>query len=69
VYVGSTGVYAQTDGEEVDEEAATQPTEESGRVVLEAERLPTRTRSAIVLRFAGIYGPGRLNPRAGDPGW
>ena len=39
VYVSSTGVYAQRDGEEVDETAATEPASESGRVVLEAERL------------------------------
>ena len=60
VYVSSTGVYAQTDGEEVDEAAATQPTEDSGRVILEAERLLRERRPAVVLRFAGIYGPGRL---------
>ncbi len=61
LYVSSTGVYGQTQGEEVDETAATEPAEESGRVVLEAERLlRARLPRAIVLRFAGIYGPGRL---------
>src|SRR5260370_671613 len=40
------------------------PAEESGRVVLEAEQLLHERRpDAIILRFAGIYGPGRL-PRA-----
>jgi nucleoside-diphosphate-sugar epimerase len=64
VYVSSTGVYAQGEGEEIDEEAAVGPVEESGWVVLEAERLLRRRRpDAVVLRFAGIYGPGRL-PRA-----
>ena len=61
VYVSSTSVYGQTDGEEVDESAATEPLEEAGLVALEAERLlHGRLPSAVVLRFAGIYGPGRL---------
>ena len=61
VYVSSTGVYGQCDGEEVDETAATEPAEESGRVVLEAEAVLRRhLPGAVVLRFAGIYGPGRV---------
>jgi len=69
IYVSSTGVYGQTAGEEVDETAATEPQEDSGRTVLEAERhLPA---TALTLRFAGIYGPGRLLRRqallAGEP--
>jgi nucleoside-diphosphate-sugar epimerase len=72
VYVSSTGVYGQTGGEEVDETSPTEPTEESGRVMLEAERLlHERLPDAVVLRFAGIYGPGRLLRekalRAGEP--
>lgn len=71
VHVSSTGVYAQRDGEAVDETAATEPASESGRVVLEAERLLRERRpGAVVLRFAGIYGPGRLirekDVRAGE---
>jgi nucleoside-diphosphate-sugar epimerase len=61
IYVSSTSVYGQTDSGEVDETAATEPLDESGRIILEAERLLLRERpDAIVLRFAGIYGPGRL---------
>lgn len=61
IYVSSTSIYGQTDGGEVDESAATEPLDESGRVVLEAERLLRQERpEAIVLRFAGIYGPGRM---------
>ena len=61
LYVSSTSVYGQTDGEEVDESATTEPLEESGKVVLESEHLlRSRLPSAIILRFAGIYGPGRL---------
>jgi nucleoside-diphosphate-sugar epimerase len=61
IYVSSTSVYGQTQNEEVDEGAVTEPVEDSGRVVLEAEMLlRARQPSAIILRFAGIYGPGRL---------
>ena len=60
VHVSSTGVYGQTDGAVVTEESPTEPREESGRVVLEAERTLLAARpGATVLRFAGIYGPGR----------
>jgi nucleoside-diphosphate-sugar epimerase len=61
VYVSSTGVYGQAEGEEVDETAATEPRDESGQIVLEAERvLRACLPDAVILRFAGIYGPGRL---------
>src|SRR5438128_6375220 len=61
VYVSSSSVYGQSDGEWVDEESSTEPQEESGKIVLAAERLlHTRLPQAIILRFAGIYGPGRL---------
>jgi nucleoside-diphosphate-sugar epimerase len=72
VYVSSSSVYAQTDGGWVDETAPTEPQEESGRIVLGAEGvLRSRLPEAVVLRFAGIYGPGRLLRRPtiekGDP--
>ena len=61
IYVSSSSVYGQTDGGWVDENAATEPTEESGRIMLDAEGvLRAKMAGAIVLRFAGIYGPGRL---------
>ena len=61
LYVSSTSVYGQSAGEVVDEQSPTEPEEESGRVVLEAERLLRhRLPGAVILRFAGIYGPGRL---------
>lgn len=61
LYASSTGVYGQVDGEDVDETAATEPVEEAGKVVLEAEELLRRRRpDAVRLRFAGMYGPGRL---------
>ena len=61
LYVSSTSVYGQSAGEEVDEHSKTEPEEESGKIVLEAEQLlRVRFPSAVILRFAGIYGPGRL---------
>jgi len=61
IYVSSTGVYGQTNGLVVDESSATEPADEAGRVVLEAEQvLRHRMPHATVLRFAGIYGPDRL---------
>jgi nucleoside-diphosphate-sugar epimerase len=72
VYVSSTGVYGQSRGEEVDETAATNPAGESGRIVLDAEDLIRERRpDAVILRFAGIYGPDRLIRaaalKAGEP--
>ncbi len=65
IYVSSTSVYGQANGEEVDEESPTEPREANGQVVLEAERLlRSRVPEAIILRFAGIYGPGRIMRRA-----
>lgn len=60
VYVSSTSVYGQTDGSTVDEDSPTEPLEENGRIVLEAERTLREFRpDATILRFAGIYGPDR----------
>ncbi|MBN9121349.1 MAG: NAD-dependent epimerase/dehydratase family protein, partial [Planctomycetes bacterium] len=61
IYVSATSVYGQTNGEIVSEAVLTEPKEESGKIVLEAEQLlRTKRPDAIVLRFAGIYGPDRL---------
>jgi len=72
IYVSSSSVYGQTDGEWVDESSPTEPQEESGRIVLETEHtLRKANPDAIVLRFSGIYGSGRLLRRqtieAGEP--
>ncbi len=65
VLAGSTGVYGQTDGSWVDEQSPTIPISESGRIGLEAERsLRGAIPDAVVLRFAGLYGPERLPRRA-----
>lgn len=62
VFTSSTGVYGQNDGSIVTESADTVPQAFSGRVVLEAEQL-LRSSSLpwIILRLAGIYGPGRMS--------
>jgi nucleoside-diphosphate-sugar epimerase len=60
LHISSSSVYGQTQGEWVRETDATEPLDESGRTVLEAERvLHELLPDAIILRFAGIYGPGR----------
>ncbi len=76
-YASSTGVYGQANGEWVDETSPTVPATESGRACLLAERaLLAAAPSAVVLRYAGLYGPGRVirrqaiergEPLPGDP--
>lgn len=72
IYVSSTSVYGQDAGEFVDEGSVAAPTEESGRICREAEQLVWEffpknvqpdARGAVILRLAGIYGPGRLLTR------
>lgn len=67
LYVSSTGVYGPSAGDWVDERSACEPTREGGRVCLAAEsRLQEHPlgRRAVILRLAGIYGPGRIPRRA-----
>jgi nucleoside-diphosphate-sugar epimerase len=63
----STGVWGDEDGRIVTEETPAHPTREAGRVLLEAEALlRSHPRGpGVALRFAGLYGPGRL-PRIAD---
>jgi len=74
IYVSSTGVYGDFQGDWIDETAPCRPDRDGGRVCLAAEQLLQTSRftsRAIVLRMAGIYGPGRIPRRkeliAGDP--
>lgn len=61
IYVSSTSVYGQTGGEWVDGDSVAEPTEDNGRTVLDAERTLRAARpDAVILRFAGIYGPDRV---------
>ena len=60
LFVSSSSVYAQKDGEWIEEGSATEPEGYSGRVMLEAERLALASGiPASVVRLTGIYGPGR----------
>ncbi len=63
IYTSSTGVYGQADGCWVDETAACHPTRPGGVACIEAERALLAHplgRRAVILRLAGIYGPGRI---------
>lgn len=58
--VSSTSVYHQRDGEWVDEDSPTRPEHFSGLSLLRAEALLRESGlQTCVMRFAGIYGPGR----------
>ncbi len=74
IYISTTGVYGPAEGDWVDENTPPDPRREGGRASLAAEQIlasyPLGAKS-IVLRLAGLYGPGRvpfLNElQAGDP--
>jgi len=64
LYVSSTSVYAQDKGEWVDESSPCEPASVDGRICLEAEEIArshfSTAGNCTVLRFSGLYGPGRL---------
>ena len=61
----STSVYGQTDGSQVKETSPTEPVAETAKILLETEKVLLETAvadrkiPAVILRVAGIYGPGR----------
>jgi nucleoside-diphosphate-sugar epimerase len=63
VYTGSTGLFGQRDGSDVDEETPPMPTAPGARVLVEAERLLLEAAAggvpARIVRLSGLYGPGR----------
>ncbi len=71
VFVSSSAVYGDHQGDWIDEETPTHPQGFNGRILLQAESLshswgaqadgsgPEVKGSSCVLRLAGIYGPGR----------
>ncbi|WP_263146013.1 SDR family oxidoreductase [Pseudomonas sp. RIT-PI-AD] len=60
IFVSSSGVYGQEDGEWVDEDSPAEASRYSGRIMREAERLALDAGfPASLLRLSGIYGPGR----------
>jgi nucleoside-diphosphate-sugar epimerase len=65
VYLSTTGVYGNRDGERVDETSEPRPESARAERRLAAERMLAewctgRHTTAVVLRVPGIYGPGRL---------
>ena len=64
VYTGSTRVFGQSDGSLVRESTPVAPAGPEGEILVEAERLvlgasqPGGLRTAVI-RFSGLYGPGR----------
>ncbi|MFO0946823.1 MAG: SDR family oxidoreductase [Planctomycetota bacterium] len=76
IYISSTGVYGDAGGAWIDENWPPAPIDDSGQACLEAESVALawsaqRGIPCIILRLAGIYGPGRLigaaSLRAGTP--
>ncbi len=71
VFVSSSAVYGEHHGDWVTEDTPTAPQGFNGRILLEAEALlAAQALPHTTLRFAGLYGPGRLQLierlRAGD---
>lgn len=63
IHASSTSVYGQTDGGIVTEDSPAEPATPTGRVLVQTERLLLEAARqgwpAVMLRLAGIYGPGR----------
>ncbi len=63
IFTSSTGVYGPADGGRVDEDTPCRPTREAGIAMLAGEEALRSHRlgpRGIVLRLAGLYGPGRI---------
>lgn len=63
IYISSTGVFAQNEGQWVSEQSACEPTRDGGKACLGAENVLRKhaiSQRTIILRLAGIYGPDRL---------
>ena len=58
IFTSSTSVYPQRDGSSVTEESSAEPDSENAQILRQAEKI-VLDRNGIVLRVAGIYGPGR----------
>jgi len=60
IFVSSTSVYSQSQGEWVDEDSIAQPENATSQLIRQAEqKLMDLEPNNIVVRFSGIYGPGR----------
>jgi len=57
MFISSTRAYAQQQGEWVNEHSATEPADERGQILLEAEgKFLAFNKHTTVIRFSGIYG-------------
>jgi nucleoside-diphosphate-sugar epimerase len=60
IFVSSTSVYGQSQGEWVDEDSIAEPENITSQIIKQAEQqLIGLNPDNIVVRFSGIYGPGR----------
>jgi nucleoside-diphosphate-sugar epimerase len=60
ILVSSTGVYGQNDGEQVDERSTAKPARPALQALLQGESHALKSGLPVtVVRFSGIYGPGR----------
>ncbi|OYV19653.1 MAG: ketopantoate reductase ApbA/PanE domain-containing protein [Methylococcaceae bacterium NSM2-1] len=60
IFVSSTSVYGQSQGDWVDEDSIAQPENATSKLIRQAEqKLIELDKGNIVVRFSGIYGPGR----------
>ena len=60
IFVSSTSVYGQSQGEWVDEDSIAQPANATSQLIRQAEqKLMDLNPDNIIVRFSGIYGPGR----------
>jgi nucleoside-diphosphate-sugar epimerase len=66
LYISSTGVYGDRQGAWIDERTECRPVREGGIACLEAEQRIAQHACgpvAVILRLAGLYGPGRIPRR------
>jgi nucleoside-diphosphate-sugar epimerase len=69
ILTSTSAVYGQSDGQWIDEDSPCLPKAEAGLVFLEAENVLAASQfgqGAVILRLAGLYGPGRLLRRTKD---
>ncbi len=60
IMVSSTSLYAQNNGESVNEASACQPQTGTAQILLAAEQAIAKSHNPFsIVRFSGIYGPGR----------
>ena len=60
IWVSSTSVYGDSDGDWVDETTTANPVTFSGEILLKSEQIiQNLSCTTSVIRFSGIYGPGR----------